>query len=486
MTPQERLTIEDRLRQTLSGQTQVGLLDQLGAFSEGALESALAGTPEAIAARSGVDINSPEAARNLFPQTNEFGKLAGSIIPLGALSRGAALGREGLKQLAKQGARIGGLYGAGTGASSVAKQEDGTIEEALMQALLQGGVGAGIGAALPAAFAAAPRISTALQEGLRASADKSRAQALLAGGGTGTAKRTVEKLLPQMRERPVGETYALTREGLQRKAETALEKAGEAFEEVGALEGSTKTAPLLKFLDDLKTSSGAEIEGRPILDTDLNNIELVREKIAQYGDVISDDNLNKIKKSFAKKGYGVANATEGSLKEIQKLASDEIRGILAEKHPDFAKINQEYSFWRGLSDVTEATNLRKRGHSFNTANITAALAGVGGVLSGGTIPAALGTGLALGVGSRYLVKAMQSPGWKLASAKVKDSLAKALAIGEEKQIAAAASKIKGFVPPEIPTGPATATSSAPRITSSGPSLEESLIQNIGTPGEQFY
>lgn len=139
------LTLDQMLAEKNAGEFPVQS-QPLAAFSRGALNSILAGTPEAGAKLAGFnpqnDPNSPE-----FTDPNAFatGETIGSALPLGRI---ASVGK-GLWAATKEGMRLGGVYGTGQGVSKEAKEETPEIKDALTSGASEGGKGVVLGGAIP-------------------------------------------------------------------------------------------------------------------------------------------------------------------------------------------------------------------------------------------------------------------------------------------------------------------------------------------------
>lgn len=134
------------------------------AFAQGALDSILAGAPEAIAKLSGVSDNTSASPKFTDPYAYSRGEIIGSLLPAGRiLGAGRKAATTGGKLLLSgiEGLRMGAVYGGGRGVTDEIKQSGDQTE--LGQALETGGkgavaggaIGAALGAGIPAAFALA-------------------------------------------------------------------------------------------------------------------------------------------------------------------------------------------------------------------------------------------------------------------------------------------------------------------------------------------
>lgn len=270
---------------------------------------------------------------------------------------------------------------------------------------------------------------------LKESAEASVARTL--NPTTIATKATTQKLAPEIIKRPLSDTLAITRKGMQEKAGAAAEVAGEAIQEAGTLAGKTKTSELIDFLQSQKQQFAAG--GKVVNREGVASVDEVIDIIAQYGDEVDDEVLRSVRRIFDSEYYqgkkNIAKSTaETSTLSFKKQAADKIRGILAEAYPEVAKLNKEFTFWSGLEGVLEKTVARKTGQK----NALKAVATIGGATTGNTV-----TGRVLGaVGFNAIASLIDSPAWGLVNAKLKNRLADALAASDLSEIG----KILSIIP----------------------------------------
>lgn len=139
------LTLEQVLAEQRAG-TFPQQSQPLAAFARGALESALAGTTEASGSLAGAnpkfDPNSPQFTN---PMMSYAGEMVGNLVPLGRAKQALT----GIKNLVREGARLGGIYGAGQGVSEVAASEDPSLTGALQSGAIEAAKGTALGATIP-------------------------------------------------------------------------------------------------------------------------------------------------------------------------------------------------------------------------------------------------------------------------------------------------------------------------------------------------
>jgi len=278
----------------------------------------------------------------------------------------------------------------------------------------------------------------ALAQSLRASAEKNVSQALLQGGGTKQAKAIVERITPEILERPAKDTFALTKSGLAEKSAIAKEAAGDAISNFGKLKGDLSPKQIIDKLEDAKKPY--IVDGKVIDEGAIKRIDEIKETFTQFGDSVSKEGLREIRRTFDKqisesKGF-FQDINSGTTLKIKKIASDEIRGLLAQAEPDLAKLNKQFNFFANLNDVAEQTLARTKPHK----QFMSTMIGAAGAASGGTVVDAAVRGTVF----KYLTEAVNGPGWKLTTARVKNSIAKALGDNNPVEVANGLSRVPGF------------------------------------------
>ena len=230
------------------------------------------------------------------------------------------------------------------------------------------------GGSVPAAIA-----SAALQgvipsahrgEGVvRDSAERSMAQSL--GATTNEAKARAAELAPEMLERGVGGTQR----GMFRRSQGEVGRLGQLIgAEVSEQAQRGATVKTARFLEDMKaarlegTQGGEAGIGGAIYGTEtiLAKLEGLEAYAASLGDRIPIRHAQAIKKKWddivSQSGlYGRhadANPTDRAAAWVIREGANSMRKLISEKSPTLAKLNAEFSFWKGLEDVSAATALR--------------------------------------------------------------------------------------------------------------------------------
>jgi hypothetical protein len=408
-------------------------------------------TPEQWAAQTRALLVAREAMRPVQsgtmppPQMPEADAALDAIGVIGGGILGAAGGPAG----AVAGAGLG-LAGARQASNAIRYATGDPMPPSPYAGIIQAASDVSEGAAAEAGGQIAGKLAgaafSAIGPAVRRSAEKSVAQGIVYGGAPKAVKAQAEKVIPEILDRPIGDTFAVTKGGMKAKADAAREAAGEAINAAGKLEGRSDLSRIVNALERAKgdfliNEGPKKLVGNPKA---IANIEAVQNQIRSYGESLSDEGLRELRRILddeIAKGKGfLIDPDARSMLQMKKVASDEIRGLLAEKHPEIARLNKQYTFWANLDDVLADTVQRTRPHRGLMGALSALSGATAGLASGGGVgKAAIYAGLFKAVES-----AATSPGWKLASAKVKNQVAEALMGGNPATLADALRKVGGY------------------------------------------
>lgn len=205
--------------------------------------------------------------------------------------------------------------------------------------------------------------------------------------------------------------------------------------------GGVERKALLDSIGKLRNSLNIFGETDPAFAARAAGLDTVERMVKNApSDVLSPNDARELKQHLdivpgAKGKYsGIPTGiTEGDVWARNKLAN-KIRNELYKNHPDLARLNQEYTFWRNVHDVISATALRQTGQRPLSGMIPAVLGGLGFEIGG-----ARGGGEGVMMGLLY--RAVNSPAWRTTSAVVKNRLANAIAAGDVRNVASMAGKI---------------------------------------------
>lgn len=252
-------------------------------------------------------------------------------------------------------------------------------------------------------------------------------------------KAITGKVVPGLLERGV---TALSRKGLLAKGEQALEKAGEA---VGAVEESLPRAKsvLTKGITDALNAAKRDftIKGTNIIAESkaIQAIDDVKNVVENLGKRASSESLISLRRIWdstvaaAKSGKGFLVDDLGNFSlEAKKEATNAIRAELAKKFPNLANVNKEFTFWKSVTDVLDATVQRKTGQAAPLSETAMRAAGAAAGLATGGISKAVEGGVLMGA----LQKLVNSTAWNSISAVQKFNLAKLLAEGRGTEVLA--------------------------------------------------
>lgn len=153
-------------------------------------------------------------------------------------------------------------------------------------------------------------------------------------------------------------------------------------------------------------------------------------ELRQYWDEVADKSG-----AFTKQPRELADWARG---RAARYGGDAVRAELAQAHPDLSRINQEFSFWNRVADVTEQTVARRTGQQKPLTRQLMRAAGIGaGTTAGASMGGAMGGGIGAvlgGAGMEAFQTLISSPGWGTVSAVTKDRLANAITQGHQGQI----------------------------------------------------
>ena len=315
------------------------------------------------------------------------------------------------------------------------------------------------GGSVPAAIA-----SAALQgvipsahrgEGVvRDSAERSMAQSL--GATTNEAKARAAELAPEMLERGVGGTQR----GMFRRSQGEVGRLGQLIgAEVSEQAQRGATVKTARFLEDMKaarlegTQGGeAGIDGAIYgTETILAKLEGLEAFAASQGDRIPIRHAQAIKKRWddivSQSGlYGRhadANPTDRAAAWVIREGANSMRKLISEKSPTLAKLNAEFSFWKGLEDVSAATALRTQAQGPSmTQTLTGGFGAIVGASSGNVIEGFLG-----GAGIAALSSLLRSSYFRSrAAGPLKVRLADALSSGDQGRVLQAIARFSAAAP----------------------------------------
>lgn len=318
-----------------------------------------------------------------------------------------------------------------------------------VMAVISGGAGlarkAGLGGAVDAVtdvtkVASRPlgELNTAARQGAASVLERSaqRGMEKVLAPTKETMKIKSKQVLPELTAR---RKVAFSRKGLSEQVEGELRMSGEAIDEAWQKlpEGTReKVTPILDALEESK--SNFVVEGTIIEPTafkaadDLQKIIL---DVSKGEDTISSESLRRVRQIWDEsidrsKGF-TKDLSEQDKLSIKREATDAIRRVLSDAHPEIATLNAEYSFWKKVDDVLSETIKRKTGQDEIGVNVRAM--GIGGGIGGSNLglkEAAIGAGLFGG-----LALAMRSTLWKTVSAATKMKLAEAIVAGNKVEVA---------------------------------------------------
>lgn len=416
------------------------------------LEQEMANLPEG-------DPRKQETARLLVEHSADIARLAGNLPKIiGEKTESIFGGLKPVGTAQKVGfgiEKVGEFVAAGAGTKGMLQPESGigTTAEKVLRTFMKSGIEAGIGGTVTAAqggeiadikraavlsfIFSVPfkawsefHVSGALAKPLQKSAEVQMGKAL--APTTKTNKELTEKIVPEMLRRRV--KFA-SLGGLAGRAEQSADDAAEALEGAyNSLPQNTKATitPVIHAMEQAKQrlvvagtdtipeaalpkyKALQEIQ-QEILNLAKGSDDTVAlESLRSYRQIL-DDVIKRTGKTFGLSGDETAKLA------AQKVGANAIRHELAEQFPNIGKLNKEYTFWKNVQAVAEATNLRQRGQQGAIAEVmTGVGAGVG--LSKGGVSTAVWYAVAL----RTISQIIRSPIWRSVAANQKQKIAEML------------------------------------------------------------
>jgi len=367
--------------------------------------------------------------RSLLSALPATGMMAGSAIGATAGPEGSVLGAgiggmggEAARQLAAR-----GIYGTGPDTSGQAASGIATQGEVGMGSEL-GGI-------------ALQKLAPILKN----SATKQMTDVLHPAKIINKAK--AQEVAPGLVDRRV---MASSRQGMEQRLADETAQAGQAVQAVenpiiaAERAGAPKQIEASKIKDSLLKlrastaipGTGGAVTGNDALAGAIDQqISKLDSLVQNQGGLLSTESAVGLRRildnqvTAASKGAYVLDDASSAMTEARKEFANAIRRQLSEAHPDLAKVNAEYHFWRTALDVMHDTNVRKLGQTGLLPSLSTFVKSVGGgalygYASHDPINAFLVTTALNGIG-----KAAETPAWNTVAAVTKGRIADALAAG---------------------------------------------------------
>jgi len=321
--------------------------------------------------------------------------------------------------------------------------------------LAQGGTPteAAISAGLSVALPGTDRMRKFSAETVKDSAEAGMARAL--GATKEVAKQEAADIAPEMLERGVGGT----RRSMLSQADTQVADIGrEIGAVVDAAAQSGSTVPVDQFVMALRQSriksQGDVRMARVVPGTEsiVNTLDKLERFATGFGKNIPIDKAQAIKQVWAdivsKAGlYGPsagAAPTDKAVAFAYKEGADAMRTLIASESPTLAKLNKEFTFWKGLQDILVATKLRTQAQG---GGLTATLVGGSGATAVGAATGSIPQAVVGGAVAGAVTRIVQSPIFRTrVSAPLKMALADALSSGDQGKVLRAIANITSAYP----------------------------------------
>jgi polyhydroxyalkanoate synthesis regulator phasin len=353
-----------------------------------------------------------------------FGKVAGSLavenVSSGAGVLGEATGNEKLKEFSQ---------------THKGAMEDVTATDAVfavIEVFPGGGFVTKALKGLPGGAAIAKTLA-AMPEKMKAKAVEQYAVAL--GATKEHLKKQTAKVVPELLDRGVHGSL----DKIKNIASDMGEAAGKAVGEASKKLSDKATESTKPFIESLAKMRDKYVDGNKIINSEaVKAIDDAVEIIGQYGSEISQKSLQKIKGvldeavSIANKSFTKTDGLSAGAKAKEKL-SNTIREFLSKSNPELASANKEFTLWKRVEDIVEATLSRKSTQTGGLSKlIVPTIGGGAGFASGDSFTDRLQKAVVGAVGVKAALKVTQSAQYKTWIAVNKNKIAEYMARGDER------------------------------------------------------
>lgn len=326
---------------------------------------------------------------------------------------------------------------------------------------------AGLSGTVTGAITAAIPGVSAVARGLKASAQKSVAQAL--GATKEGMKTTAAELAPGMLARGVKGSRAAMLEQAAGHVQSVGAQIGAEIQ-AAAQAGQTVAGDAVR--NAIRQSAAPlhvmNAQGTPIpiagAEAAVKQLRKLDQFVGELGADIPFDKAAAVKTAWdrivSKAGlYGpktTSSATDNANAWAIREAASSFRELLAQGSPTLDALNQEFKFWKGLKTVLTETERRTQAQGGGlVSGVTGSIGAASGFASGQSMGDRVQNAVIGGVMGRQLVRVLQSPAFRTAVAgPLKDKLADALATGEAGKILTALGKVTAALPAQLRPAPA--------------------------------
>jgi len=356
--------------------------------------------------------------------------------------------------------QIGEFFVPGTGAAKLSVAVPKAVAHTYAQSgdATTAGLSGALTAVTPAIVRGAARAAGALREG----AQKNVVQAL--APTKEWAKTEARRIAPEMLERGVKGSRASMLEQAREQTRAIGQQIGATIDDAAkqgtTIDGLAARGYITQARNTLLTT---DAKGNPVpiegAQAAVRQLDRLTNFVEGLGDDIPIDRAHAVRKTWdrivSKAGLFGPKATASSTDNAKAWAIREgsggFRNLLASARPDLAKLNQEYSFWKGLQNVLTETEKRTQSHTGGLiASGTGGAGAIVGAMSGDSMSDRAQNALLGGLAGRQLVKLIQSPAWRTTvTAPMKNMLADALASGQTGPLLSAMGKISAALPSQV-------------------------------------
>lgn len=366
-------------------QPKVTPLTDVRAFGEGVGQTASAGLTDAVAGRvASSDFNAENQPRNIDPYAFALGQTVGGFLPIGPAAKEAQAAEEGIKNLMKQGAKIGVAYGGASGLAESIKDKNASVADYAKNILGHGVIGGAIGALVPGAvgvvrgtarYLGPPTMEALkrLSESMDAEWIKSGMTALnprLSKVPYKEAQRALENVAPEVHV--MQEKFGMPIKSAQDMADLSAAAKSHIWQEyedqLGASNARISTDVFVKPMEKVASNFPTRLGGHADeAASDINRINNTIDLWREHPDISVKDAENIIQINNAKlKAYYAKTATDKSSAEKSdasmralKEGTDALRSKMDTMLEGSGALKKRYGAWKVIGDLAESQAMRQ-------------------------------------------------------------------------------------------------------------------------------
>lgn len=271
-------------------------------------------------------------------------------------------------------------------------------------------------------------------------------------------KAMSERIAPEFLEKRIGGVFGKSRKALLSEAKSASTAAGRQIDAVLTNAKNAgqmvKVQPIIDTLDQAKSKFISPDTGKildPRVVRQLDSLQAVVSDLGPDATVADLVAVRRVWDQVVSHVGGFQHRAPGAigmpLKEqteawAKRKGANAIRELLAKQVPDLDEVNKAYRFWKSLDDILTQTVKRTAPQKPGLGKTILTAAGMAAGASSGEGPIDKAEKMFIyGAVANRLSATVRSPQWKLASANLKNELAKAIMTGAPGRVSAVLHRI---------------------------------------------